>query len=555
MNILIVDDDSTNILILSSILRKEGHLVEVASNGSEAVDLFALKNNFDLVLMDVMMPVMDGYEATKAIKSLSTDRFIPVIFLTAVTDEHQLAKCVESGGDDFLTKPYNRVILNSKINAMARIQSLYNVVHSQKSKLFELNQQVEDDLQLAKHVYDSIISTTKIDPIFDTSIIPVAGFNGDVVLSVKNSYGGYHFMLGDFTGHGLAASFGTIPVADLFYRMTDTGYKIADIAVEINNKLNTLLPTGYFCAACFISIDEDGNRFEVLNAGIPEVLLLQENKISTFPSVHLPLGVIKTSITKLKFSEYKISSASRLVVYSDGLIETKNSQDNMFGSEALKNLLLHDPEIELENIVDKVASFRDANNQDDDITIASVMLPFNKDKASENPNNYHSYSYNWNMSHSFDAEYIRTQQPVMNMTGIVMSQNIPDHHRDKIFTIITELYNNSLEHGVLGLESSLKSSPEGFSEYYMQRELLLSKLSDASISFSISNIRNDKGGLLVFEQKDSGKGFDYASVIKTNNSSNIYSGRGIMLVRSLCKSISYSENGTRVIAEYEWQYD
>lgn len=554
MNILIVDDDNTNILILSSILKQEGYSVVTASNGSEAIVLFA-SGGIDLVLMDVMMPIMDGYEATVKIKALSCERFVPVIFLTAVTDEYQLAKCVESGGDDFLIKPYSRVILRSKINALLRIQTLYDVVTEQKFALLKLNEKVEDDLDLAKHVYDSILSTTKIDPVFDTCIVPVADFNGDVVLSVKNNYGGYHFMLGDFTGHGLAASFGTIPVADLFYRMTETGYKIADIAVEINNRLNALLPTGYFCAACFISIDSHGDTVDILNAGIPELLLLQDDVIFTFPSVHLPLGVMKTSVSKLKFTEKKITSPSRFVIYSDGVIEATNPQGDMLGLDGLKLMLSHDPDKKLKNIVEEINVFRDTNIQDDDITLASIQLPFrNISDSHRNPKKY-DYSYDWDLRLSFDANSIRTHQPAMNITSAIMSQNLPETYKDRIFTILTELYNNSLEHGILGLPSSLKSSPEGFSEYYRLRESVLEELTDASIQLAISNTCNKDGGVLLFNQKDSGTGFDYSDLSKYNSNNNTYSGRGIMLVRSLCKSVKYSENGTRVCAELEWNYE
>jgi len=72
------------------------------------------------------MPVMDGYEATKKIKSMMTDKFIPIIFLTAMTDEQALSRCVEVGGDDFLTKPYNRTLLKAKIDALQRVSQLYN---------------------------------------------------------------------------------------------------------------------------------------------------------------------------------------------------------------------------------------------------------------------------------------------------------------------------------------------------------------------------------------------------------------------------------------------
>jgi len=114
MKILIVDDDATNRMVLGAYLKNDGFQIVSANDGKTAVDLFQSESP-DLILMDIMMPVMDGYESTIQIKSLSGDRFIPIIFLTAMTDEKALTRCVEVGGDDFLTKPYNRTILKSKI--------------------------------------------------------------------------------------------------------------------------------------------------------------------------------------------------------------------------------------------------------------------------------------------------------------------------------------------------------------------------------------------------------------------------------------------------------
>ncbi|MDE3019466.1 MAG: response regulator [Nitrospirota bacterium] len=94
-----MDDARINLLVLEAILSREGHRVVQAENGLEAVAAFE-RDRPDLVLMDIMMPVMDGYEATRRIKARCGGRFVPVIFLTAITDATQLAACVEKGGDD-----------------------------------------------------------------------------------------------------------------------------------------------------------------------------------------------------------------------------------------------------------------------------------------------------------------------------------------------------------------------------------------------------------------------------------------------------------------------
>src|SRR5690606_16464168 len=112
MHILVVDDTEANRKLLAWILEDEGHTVTEAKDGRQAVTLFQA-GEFDLVLMDVMMPVMDGFEATRAIKEYLGDRHVPIIFLTALSDDASLAKCLAIGGDDFLSKPINEKILQA----------------------------------------------------------------------------------------------------------------------------------------------------------------------------------------------------------------------------------------------------------------------------------------------------------------------------------------------------------------------------------------------------------------------------------------------------------
>ena len=111
---LLVDDQKSNRKILAWILSDLGHEHEEAENGREAVEKVR-KNVPDLILMDVVMPVMDGYEATREIKEMLGSQYIPVIFLTGLTDEKTLIKCLENGGDDFLSKPVDLTALRNLI--------------------------------------------------------------------------------------------------------------------------------------------------------------------------------------------------------------------------------------------------------------------------------------------------------------------------------------------------------------------------------------------------------------------------------------------------------
>ena len=143
-NVLVVDDDLTNRIVLCALLKESGYDFIEAKNGEEAVQVVE-NNHIDIILLDVMMPVMDGYQAAKAIKSRQS-RFIPIIFLTAMTDEAALAKCIDSGGDDFLTKPFNHILLNSKIDAMLRIARLYKNIEEKNAVIKEKNLQVQQEM-------------------------------------------------------------------------------------------------------------------------------------------------------------------------------------------------------------------------------------------------------------------------------------------------------------------------------------------------------------------------------------------------------------------------
>lgn len=123
MKILAVDDNRTNLHILQVFLRKQGHEVITAENGEEAVRLFGLEMP-DAVLLDIMMPVMNGFEAARRIKAMVSDRWVPVMFLSALNRDENLVEGLAAGADDYLTKPINFVVLEAKLRSMQRSLAL-----------------------------------------------------------------------------------------------------------------------------------------------------------------------------------------------------------------------------------------------------------------------------------------------------------------------------------------------------------------------------------------------------------------------------------------------
>lgn len=557
MKILIVDDDKTNLLVLSAMLKKEGHNVISASNGLEAVSLFE-ESQPELILMDVMMPEMDGYQAARIIKEKSQNDFIPVIFITAVTDENALAKCVESGGDDFLTKPYSRVILNSKISSFSRIKQLYQTVSVQRNELDQLNQQIQSDIELAKHVFSSIVERSSRTPEkYSCWLKPASSFSGDIVIAAENSAGGYNILVGDFTGHGMAAALGAIPVTDLFYSMSEKGYKIEDIVTELNEKVSDILPTGYFCAASVISFDKNHELASIWNGGLPNLYITDcnGNLINKINSEHTPLGITKYSPDTLIINQIDIKSPINIYAYTDGLTDVRNKSGIYFGAERLLEILLENDHREnIDFLPELFSEFMNKKHQDDDISIVRLGLsPSVSDEQTNLLKSIDNHPFDWDVSITLNSDAIKYTDPVATLMNFAMDLKIPRSHRDRIYTVIAELFNNALEHGILGLQSTLKETPEGFDEYYRLRAESLNKLQSNDIQIYMQNkvISNDSA-CFIFKLNYMGEGFDYDKYLSNLQQSDGNSGRGILLVKSLCSKLEYGNKGTSVLAEYSW---
>ena len=130
ITILIADDNDTDRLLLSTFVTKLGHRVILAGDGIEAVECYE-REQPHIILLDALMPKMTGFEAALNIKKIAGTTFVPIIFLTSLSDAESLVKGLEAGGDDFLTKPYNHLILKAKIDAFNRMRVNHN--HLQKA--------------------------------------------------------------------------------------------------------------------------------------------------------------------------------------------------------------------------------------------------------------------------------------------------------------------------------------------------------------------------------------------------------------------------------------
>ncbi len=553
---LIVDDEKANRLALKSLLEKQGFQTIEAVNGAEAVDLFK-RQNADIVFMDVMMPILDGYEATRQIKAASGKRFVPVIFLTAMSDEAALALCIEAGGDDFLVKPYDKLILQSKIRSMQRIAALNREVQGMYSMIHR-------EQEIAESVYiDAIQSPNIVNPYLRQAVRPASIFSGDLVLSAYSPSRDLFFLAGDFTGHGLLAALGAMPVSEVFRAMTTKGFSPEDILAGINKKLKVMLPVGMFFGAQLVVVNHDLEHVRVFNAGMPDVLIVDgaSHRIKhRLASTGLPLGVDAGADIHDMLQYAPIAQNDKILMYSDGLIEARNAEDQEFGSRRLIDSITGAPQNRIfTQIFNDLDEFCGAvESQRDDVTLVEISCVHEVLPALEAHDYLRPAAHmlsgrgEWKLSLRFDGARLRETNPVPVLINYLMEMEELEAERQSLFTVITELYLNALDHGVLALDSTLKTDPAGFEAYVQTRESRLASLDNGHVIFNLSVEQKSTRRSILLRVEDSGQGFDFTTHVAPNERDMALSGRGLVLIRDLCESLEFEGNGNIAVARFSW---
>ncbi|MBF0140625.1 MAG: fused response regulator/phosphatase [Magnetococcales bacterium] len=362
--ILVVDDDPGTRIFLEELLQQEGYRVVQASDGQEALNCLE-EGECDLILMDIQMPVLDGYQATQRIKARSQHTwFVPVIFLTSVQTDKELAHCLECGGDDFLTKPINPIILKVRIKAWLQRAELAN-------RLAADRQDVEN-----------VILKMRQDDHFDCRglrilMTPLEKTIGDMVLSAYRSDGVQYIMVGDFTGHGLSAAISGPLVADIFYRLIHQDLPLQQIIIQINETIFHRLPVNMFLAVAFLESDRGNGEMRVWNAALPAVTMIRDGKIlAKFPSFLPPLGISQRLPKNDHCTKHSLTAGDRIYLFTDGIEETCSSTGELFGEEQMDRFLEESfvSETAMEALLPVLENFRSGRKATDDITFVEVMV-------------------------------------------------------------------------------------------------------------------------------------------------------------------------------------
>lgn len=341
-HLLIVDDHELNRDLLSRRLQRQGHQVDVAVNGREAVAMLKAKK-YDLMLLDIMMPEMNGYEVLEYLKSDGVLRHIPVIMITAVDEIESIVRCIELGAEDYLSKPFNPVLLKARINASLEKKWLRDQQQAYTQQLDLENRRKSDELEQARQIQLAMLPTAPPSlPYLDIAAQQktASEVGGDYYDFFPQEDGRLYVAIGDATGHGVGSGLmvavtkasllatDDAPLPILLGKINTTLNKI-DLGRQLNMAL-LLLEITPAQAGC-VTVRASGG-------GIPPIYVLRANgAIEEIIVEGLPLGI--TTEASYTLTEFSLTSGDTIVLMSDGLTEIFNPRQEYLGLIRLKNSL------------------------------------------------------------------------------------------------------------------------------------------------------------------------------------------------------------------------
>jgi len=562
LKILIADDTPINAKPVEIVARKLGHEVILAADGIEAVERYQ-DSTPDLVVMDIMMPRMDGLEAVRQIRALPVDRWVPILFYSALDGIDDIVNGLALGADDYLTKPANLQLIRAKLQVYARILALQDAVHEQNLELAAWRAEAEAQSELGRHVMERLVDANGLsDPMLRWVNLPAQTFSGDLLCAARTPDDALYVMLADATGHGLASALTALPLTQIFYGMTAKGFPLPSMVSELNRKLKQLLPADRFVAATLASIDIRTQTIEVWNGGNPKAILIDEEGtiLRQFASTHLPLGILPPELFSHATELMRFSGPCELILFSDGVLEAEDPAGERLGLGGVLRLLDDAPAGErFEHLYVGVVNHMDAVEGHDDVSILAVNIPRESRQEprllSRVPHLAGQVVSEWQLSLSWGIQELRSLDVVPVLLSMIGQVHALAGHQGALFILLSELYNNALDHGLLGLDSSIKNQENGYERYLAERASRLARMNSGRIDMDFHLHMAENRAVFDITFIDSGAGFDFGRYLIEHREDaepevDKAHGRGILLLRSVCESLVYSGCGNRVTARY-----
>lgn len=376
--ILIVDDERFNVNVLVDLL-KPNYKIMVAINGQQAIKAAHSSVPPDLILLDIMMPEMDGYEVCQQLKSDPSTKDIPIIFVTAMGQQQDETKGLELGASDYLTKPIVPAIVEARVktqlalkHTLEELRSAYKLIESQKKRM-QTELDVGRDIQLAM--------VPKIFPQSDDYSVfailePAREVGGDFFDVFHIDEERICLVIGDVSGKGVPAALFMAMAKTLIKSRASTDSSTASIVTHVNDELSTdndgyLFVTLYLCI-----LNTQTGELLTTNAGHnPPLIRTTSGEITALSRLD---GPVVAAVEGIAYKEgiFQLNKGDSLLMFTDGVTEADAIDGKFFGDPRLKKIFSTRENVSTKKFVlgllQQVHDFEGEERQADDITILAL---------------------------------------------------------------------------------------------------------------------------------------------------------------------------------------
>jgi phosphoserine phosphatase RsbU/P len=377
--ILIIDDDSTMRLVLKKTLEKVGYEVTVTNNGAEGLTE-AKKIHPALILCDWMMPIMDGLEVCKQIKADDDLSAAFFILLTARGEVEDKIKGLDTGADDFVSKPIDLNELKARVRAGIRLYELNHALRNQKQVLEELNQKLQRELDEAAEYVRSLLPSpltgkVKTDALFN----PSAQLGGDCFDYYWLDQDNLAIYLLDVSGHGVGAALLSVSVLNVLRSQSlpqTNFYQPSEVLNALNRNFQMLNGDKYF-TIWYGVYNLSKRQITYSNAGHPPALMISGNSSEDLltnqlgcPSI--PIGILPEG--EFIDEHFALQPSSIMYIFSDGVYEIQLSSGKIWGLQAFSNLLAMNHHCQLTVVMNEIRNLTGARTFDDDFSLLKIQF-------------------------------------------------------------------------------------------------------------------------------------------------------------------------------------
>lgn len=389
MNILIVEDARDQRLMLSVVLKKQGHRVLEAGNGLQALEILREHPDVRIIISDWMMPEMDGLELLRQTRKIDLGRYIYFILLTGKTDHEAVVEGLNDGADDFLAKPVNFDELGARLKAGIRIIELERQLEQQNKQLVEAIQTIEKDLESAAKAQQVLLAqpATIQQVSFDWFFKPSKILGGDMFgyQAIDEETLGFYQL--DVAGHGIPSALFSFTLNTILSETSGRGsivretldhepfYKVRapeTVLASLNRRFQAPPESMLYFTIAYGLINSRTGEVTLSRAGHPPPLWIHREEAIVEPVAGggVPIGMMPdmeyTSCT------LQLQPGDRLFLYSDGVTECENAKGEPFGEARLLHCLQDAANDDLKSVIDRVdQNIRDWSELDcfeDDVT-------------------------------------------------------------------------------------------------------------------------------------------------------------------------------------------